>query len=405
MTALRDISLAFDDIIDTPEKRRRQVEQASQVIQQRYSQSDNPFALLAGGIAGSIPGITENIRSTLVGAGGQSFQTPGEAMRERLQGLNPANPLDQQEIIRRVSETNPGGAATLKAAFDEQAAQIQSRQNRFPVDTQRYANGTTWTQTSNGGIIVKGPDNVLITGTEAIQNAIEAGRQSDIEEARAKAAAEAEGRMAVDQLEETANAVNMALSQARRNDEFIRLIEQDGANGTVWSEFTPNFLRNNATIEFNQLARQAGLDVIASVTFGALSEAELKLAMDTAVPRFTTNAAALNYFRRRKEAQMALAEELSGYLAYQRANPGKFTHKYEYEKEWAEQRQSVYDDRAEQREAAAAALRGEVPEEAADPGKGSGSGNAGADNELYQEYLAAKAQNPSLTYADFIGGR
>lgn len=405
MTTLDDISLAFDDIIDTPEKRKRQVAAADQEMRQRYAQSRLPFSLLGAGIAGSIKGNTENLRRALVGMGGTGFQTSGEVMGQQLQGLNPANPQDRDEILRRVSQSNPAGAATLQAAFAEQEAQIQSRQNRFPVDTQRYANGTTWTQTSNGGIIVKGADNVLITGTEAIQNAIAAGRQSDIEDAAARAAAEAEGKMSVEQIEETTNAVNMALSQARQNDEFIRLIEQEGANGTLWATYTPEFLRNNATIEFNQLARQAGLDVIASVTFGALSKAELELAMDTAVPRFTTNAAALNYFRRRKEAQMALAEELAGYLTYQRANPGKFTHKYEYEKDWAEQRKSVYDDRAEQRAAADAALRGEVPEEAADSGQGSGSGNAGAGNEVYQAYLVAKEQNPNLTYADFTRGR
>ena len=101
------------------------------------------------------------------------------------------------------------------------------------------------------------------------------------------------------------------------------------------------------------------MDVISSVTFGALSKAELELAMDTAVPRFTTNAAALNYFRRRKEAQLALAAELSGYLNFQRANPGKYVNQYEYEKEWKESRQEIYDDRAAQRAAADAALRGE----------------------------------------------
>ncbi len=46
MTQLNDISLAFDDIIDTPAKRRRQVEEASQQLRQRYAQSQLPFSLL-----------------------------------------------------------------------------------------------------------------------------------------------------------------------------------------------------------------------------------------------------------------------------------------------------------------------------------------------------------------------
>ena len=298
MPTLDDISLAFDDIIDTPAKRKRQVAAADQEMRQRYAQSRLPFSLLGAGIAGSIKGNTENLRRALVGMGGTGFQTSGEVMGQQLQGLNPANPQDRDEIIRRVSQSNPAGAATLQAAFAEQEAQIQSRQNRFPTDTQRYANGTTWTQTSNGGVIVKGADDQLITGTEAITAAIAAGRQSDLEAIKAEAAAKAEGDLSVKQLAETSEALDMAVSQAQMNDQFIRLLEEEGANGTLWETYKPSWFKNNATIEFNQLARQAGLNVIASVTFGALSEAELKLAMDTAVPRFQTNEAAADYFRR-----------------------------------------------------------------------------------------------------------
>jgi hypothetical protein len=389
MVDFSDISLAFDDIIDTPAKRRRQVDAASQQIRGRYDQSRHPFALLAGGIAGSIPGITENVRRAGRDMGGRAFQTPGEAMGQQLQGLNPSNPQHRSEILRRVSQSNPAGAAQLESVWREQDMALQATQNRYPVDTERYSDGTTWTQTSNGGVIVKGADGVLITGTENISAAIAAGRQSDINDAGAKAAATAEGTRSVEQRAETSEAVNMAMSQARQNDEFIRLIEDEGANGTLWATYTPEFLRDNATIEFNQLARQAGLNVIASVTFGALSKAELELAMDTAVPRFTTNAAALNYFRRRKEAQLALAAELSGYLNFQRSNPGKYTNKYEYEQEWKEARQEIYDDRAEQRAAADVALRGN---EAAVT---ENSNSAGADDLEYQAFLRRQGGSPN----------
>jgi hypothetical protein len=389
MVDFSDISLAFDDIIDTPAKRRRQVEEASQNIRGRYDQSGHPFALLGGGIAGSIPGITENVRRAGRDMGVRAFQTPGEAMGQQLQGLNPNNPQDRDAILRTVSQSNPAGAAQLESVWREQDMALRASQNRFPIETERYSDGTTWTQTSNGGVIVKGADGVLITGTEDISAAIAAGRQSDIDDAGAKAAATAEGTRSVAQLEETSEAVNMALSQARQNDDFIRLIEEEGASGTLWSTYTPEFLRDNATIEFNQLARQAGLDVIASVTFGALSKAELELAMDTAVPRFTTNAAALNYFRRRKEAQLALAAELSGYLNFQRSNPGKYVNQYEYEKEWKESRQEIYDDRAEQRAAADAALRGQ---EAAVT---ENSDTTGANDPAYQEFRRQNGGSPN----------
>ena len=389
MAQLNDIELAFDDILDTPAKRRRQVEAASQQIRDRYDQSGNPFSVLAGGIAGSIPGITENIRRGARDMGATAFQTPGEAMGQQLQGLNPSNPQDRNEILTRISQSNPGGAAKLESVWREQDMALQASQNRFPIETERYADGTTWTQTSNGGVLVKGADGVLITGTEEIATAIKAGRQSDIDDRRAEAAATAEGTRSVTQREETNTAINMALSQVRENDRFIKLIEDEGASGTIFSTYVPEFLRDNPTIEFNQLARQAGLNVIASVTFGALSKAELELAMDTAVPRFTTNAAALNYFKRRKEAQLALAAELSGYLNFQRANPGRYVNQYEYEKEWKEQRQEIYDGRAEQRAAANAALGGEeaAVTENSDP--------TGANDPGYQEFLRQQGGSPN----------
>tara|TARA_R110002153_G_scaffold4165_4_gene19995 strand:+ start:557 stop:1732 length:1176 start_codon:yes stop_codon:yes gene_type:complete len=389
MVDFSDISLAFDDIIDTPAKRRRQVDAASQQIRGRYDQSGHPFALLAGGIAGSIPGITENVRRAGRDMGGRAFQTPGEAMGQQLQGLNPNNPQDRDAILRTVSQSNPAGAAQLESVWREQDMALRASQNRFPIETERYKNGTTWTQTSNGGVIVKGADGVLITGTDDISTAIAAGRQSDIDDAGATAAATAEGTRSVIQLEETNQAVNMALSQVRENDRFIKLIEDEGASGTIFSTYVPEWLRDNPTIEFNQLARQAGLNVIASVTFGALSKAELELAMDTAVPRFTTNAAALNYFRRRKEAQLALAAELSGYLNFQRSNPGKYVNQYEYEKEWKESRQEIYDDRAEQRAAADAALRGDeaAVTDNSDP--------TGANDTAYQEFLRQNGGSPN----------
>ena len=41
---------------------------------------------------------------------------------------------------------------------------------------------------------------------------------------------------------------------------------------------------NQATLELEQVASELGLDVVGSVTFGALSEGELNLAMSTALP-------------------------------------------------------------------------------------------------------------------------
>ena len=57
----------------------------------------------------------------------------------------------------------------------------------------------------------------------------------------------------------------------------------EGANtGSVISRMGPSF--TDATLKLEQVRNELGLDVIGSVTFGALSEGELRLAMQTALP-------------------------------------------------------------------------------------------------------------------------
>jgi hypothetical protein len=63
----------------------------------------------------------------------------------------------------------------------------------------------------------------------------------------------------------------------------------------------------------NNVRSQLGLDVIGSVTFGALSEGELNLALDTALPTTLQPKALRQYLTDKKAAQ----EKLVGYLSKQ----------------------------------------------------------------------------------------
>lgn len=81
-----------------------------------------------------------------------------------------------------------------------------------------------------------------------------------------------------------------------------------GAGYGVVENLMPAY--DKATIELRQLARQLGLDVIGSVTFGALSEGELKLAMETAVPPLDEKDLK-GWFQERIDAQKKLRKELT----------------------------------------------------------------------------------------------
>jgi len=93
-------------------------------------------------------------------------------------------------------------------------------------------------------------------------------------------------------------------------DEAIAAIDA-GANTGVIASKLPNITA--ASIQLANVRQQLGLDVIGSVTFGALSEGELNLALDTALPTGLQPKDLRVYLTNKKSAQTKLA----GYLTEQ----------------------------------------------------------------------------------------
>lgn len=89
-------------------------------------------------------------------------------------------------------------------------------------------------------------------------------------------------------------------------DKAINLIEVEGANTGVIQSKLPNW--NAATIELNNLQSQLGLDVVGAVTFGALSQGELGLALQVALPTDLDGPDLANWLRSKKAAQEKLAD-------------------------------------------------------------------------------------------------
>jgi hypothetical protein len=92
-------------------------------------------------------------------------------------------------------------------------------------------------------------------------------------------------------------------------DEAIRLVKEEGASsGPIASRF-PSF--QSSTLELEAVQRELGLDVVSSVTFGALSEAELAIAMQTGLPTNLEGPALIDWLERKKASQQKLAEYVS----------------------------------------------------------------------------------------------
>ena len=112
-------------------------------------------------------------------------------------------------------------------------------------------------------------------------------------------------------------------------EEVKRLVDSGAGTGAIEGRL-PSF--REASVELENVRNQLGLSVIQSVTFGPLSEKELKFALDTALPDKLEGPALKKWVNRKIKAQKALAafvEEAvnflsvpgntkGGWIAYQR---------------------------------------------------------------------------------------
>jgi hypothetical protein len=96
-------------------------------------------------------------------------------------------------------------------------------------------------------------------------------------------------------------------------DDAIKAID-DGANTGVIASKLPNITA--ASVQLANIRNTLGLDVIGSVTFGALSEGELNLALDTGLPTGLAPKDLRKYLVDKKTAQTKLAGYLSEQATY-----------------------------------------------------------------------------------------
>lgn len=96
-------------------------------------------------------------------------------------------------------------------------------------------------------------------------------------------------------------------------DEAIAAIDAGAKSGVIY-KMLPNITEASASLQ-NAMDRM-GLDVIGSVTFGALSEGEMRLAMQTAAPRDLSPPELRNWLVRRRDAQIKAADMLADAAQY-----------------------------------------------------------------------------------------
>jgi len=99
---------------------------------------------------------------------------------------------------------------------------------------------------------------------------------------------------------EKVNTINMGIDTI---DTAIQALD-DGANVGALADYLPSF--KASTKAFENARNRMGLDVISSVTFGALSKSELDIAMATAIPKGLSPEGARTFLLKKKAAQEKL---------------------------------------------------------------------------------------------------
>lgn len=122
-------------------------------------------------------------------------------------------------------------------------------------------------------------------------------------------AGEEAGKSAIEQSNEAIKQLGSVKRSITNIDDAIKAIDAGANTGAIASRL-PSV--RAASIELDNIRGRMGLDVVGATTFGALSEAELQFALDTALPTGMDQAQLRQWLERKKQAQQKLAAELEG---------------------------------------------------------------------------------------------
>ena len=161
--------------------------------------------------------------------------------------------------------------------------------------------------------VVRAGTNEEVTGDEAvaaIAEAEERGIQIQTERAGGRRAA----TVAVNTSLTAFDQVGKSRSNIANLEEAKRLVVEEGANTGVLAARLPNW--KASTVALETVKNELGLDVVGSVTFGALSQGELNLALNTALPTTLSEGALVDWIDRKISAQKKLQDYLYAQAIY-----------------------------------------------------------------------------------------
>ncbi|MCK5602187.1 hypothetical protein KAR91_09970 [Candidatus Pacearchaeota archaeon] len=218
--------------------------------------------------------------------------------------LKDAGQLGKITLAQRDAAMKSMKAAALTALQREQIAgrrAISGAPGADPVQSSRILDdGTVQLVRKSGAVEVKSPE-------ESTKELVKQARRFGAElQGLRKGEREAAGA-AIKQSIEAFKKLAPIKKNIKNLNEGIRLIDEGAQTGVIAKRF-PSI--KTASQELENLQGRLGLDIIADVTFGALSESELAFAKDTALPIGLEGEPLKDWLGRKRDSQKALAESL-----------------------------------------------------------------------------------------------
>jgi len=256
----------------------------------------------------------------------QQLAVADKAVSDAKTALETAKNAPEEAAANAKLKTAQAKKAEIEANFEQRIqeaklkkAQADAKAGGIEVHSAKITpDGTTVIVAKSGEVFVKGADGKEIEGdarVQAIRNSEQFG--ADMQGIRAGARKGAE--IGQDTVQKAFKSVGDIRKNVGNLEAAIAALEAGATTGVIANKF-PNW--RTSTIQLKNIQNQLGLDVIGSVTFGALSEGELALAMETAMPTNMKEADLKKWLESKRDAQLKLADYLSDQARYL-AVPGR----------------------------------------------------------------------------------
>jgi hypothetical protein len=252
-------------------------------------------------------------RGKAINARAQKLQSQGRDATETLKLLDITSEADQNNALTGIQlmDLSTKERLGLKA---KQAVAASKRIEAKDVKSSKILDDSTVISVlKNNDVVVTGPTGEILEGEarlQAIRDAQDFGVDVQQRRSKGRELGKGAGKIALASFGAAGKIKENVLDLKRG----IELIEKEGATTGYINDFLPNM--KAATRKFANLRGKLGLNVVSSVTFGALSKGELNLAMDVALPKGMSEEETVNWIKTRVAAQEKLAANLEDAALY-----------------------------------------------------------------------------------------